>query len=72
MVRQQGLKVLNGVNEDTIKSVSGAEHEQSPIFSLNPGAEVDVEHLPASFGDFTFCPVINSTYLQSDVLLHLR
>lgn len=72
MARQQGLKVLNGANKDTIKSVSGAEHEQSPAFSLNPSAEVNVEHLTASSGDFTFFPVINSTYLQSEVLLHLR
>lgn len=72
MVIQQGLKVLYGVNKDTIKCVSEAEHEQSQIFRLNPSADVNVQHLTASFGHFTLCPVINSMYLQSEVSLHFQ
>lgn len=71
-VIQQGLKVLYGVNKDTIKCVSEAEHEQSQIFRLNPSADVNVQHLTVSFGHFTLCPVINSTYLQSEVSLHFQ
>lgn len=56
MVIQQGLKVLYGVNKDTIKCASEAEHEQSQIFRLNPSADVNVQHLTVSFGHFTLCP----------------